>query len=426
MSGASASPAADARVRDAAVYVLRRLRAAGYETFFAGGSVRDLLLGGTPKDYDVATSATPDVVQRLFPKVIPVGVQFGVCRVRHSSVEIEVATFRTEQGYADGRHPDAVQFTGPQEDVQRRDFTVNGLLYDPETGEVLDYVGGRDDLTRRVIRAIGDPVERIREDRLRMLRAIRFAARLGFRIDDATLAAVRQFAPEIRRVSAERVRDELQKTLLEGGAAVGLDGLLASELLPHVLPEVAHLAEVAVPAAEGGTALASTRALLAALRPGVDEALAWAALLHRVASDEVRVVGERLRLPRRTIEVVAASVADLPTLPEAPEWTSSRLKRLLRSAHAGTLLALHVLHGVALAGAPSPSAEWLLERRAALGEDALRPAPLLTGHDLAALGYPKGPRYKAMLAALETAQLDGLLRDADEARAFLLREFGAP
>jgi poly(A) polymerase len=427
-------PDAAARLHDAALFVALRLRERGHEAWFVGGCVRDRLLGRPVKDWDVATSAPPDEVQRIFPKVVPVGVQFGVCRVRHLGVEIEVATFRAEEGYADGRHPGRVRFTGAREDVLRRDFTINGLLMDPATGEVVDHVDGRADLARRVIRAIGDPEERFAEDRLRMLRAVRFAARLGFEIDPATLTAIRRHAGAIDAVSAERVRDELLRILTEGGAATGLDGLRTAGLLARVLPEVQALQGRPLPAdaADAGERdeLGRTAAVLAALDetrgPAPDERLGLAALLHRLTPAAAAAVLDRLRLPRRVVTDVAATVRDRPACDDAGSWPLHRLKRLLRAPHADTLLALLALEARAVPGAPTAGRDRLEAGRTAWGPAALHPAPLLRGEDFAALGWPRGPLYRELQAALETAQLDEQVATSDEATALLCARFGPP
>ena len=423
-STASEAIGESAHARDAALAVLRRLRAAGHEAYLVGGCVRDRLLALPSKDYDVASSATPDEVRALFRKVIPVGVQFGICRVRLRGVETEVATFRSDQGYDDGRHPRAVRFTSAKEDALRRDFTINGLLYDPAAGQVIDHVGGRADLERRVVRAIGDPDDRFAEDLLRMLRAVRFAARFGFSIDPATDAAIRRHAPRIVQVSAERIRDELLHVLTDGGVAVGLPLLRATGLLAAVLPEVAALAARRLDTGED--ALARTEAVLAVPGP-IDARLGLAALLHQTNEPGAEAVGTRLRLPRRVIRTVTAAVRDLPDCPAAASWPPSRLKRLLRAPHAATLVALHAREAQAVDGKDlSESARFLEERQETIGEDALRPPPLLDGHDLKRMGYPPGPLYAEILELLETAQLDERIATPEEARALLVERFGAP
>ena len=416
----SSPPPADDAARAVAVAIVRRLRANGFEAFLVGGCVRDLLIDRSVKDWDVATSATPDDVQRLFSKVIPVGAQFGVCRVRSAGVEVEVATFRADEGYEDGRRPSGVRFTSAREDVLRRDFTINGLLQDPETGVIVDYVGGREDLARGVVRAIGDPEERFAEDRLRMLRAVRFTARFGFVLDPATAEAVRRHADRIHVVSAERVRDEVLRILTEGGAAIGFDHLIAVGLLAPVLPEVASLRR---------DERARTRAVLAALdglpRDDRDERLALAALLHVVPLEAARAVVGRLSLPRRVTADVLATVRDLADCDGAPTWPLHRLKRTLRASHADTLLALHGLESSAGRTGAAAGARFLRERRAAWSPEDLHPTPLLRGGDFEAMGYPRGPLFRELQTALEEAQLDEQVATPDEARAFLRGRFRA-
>ncbi|HVT30989.1 MAG TPA: CCA tRNA nucleotidyltransferase, partial [Lacipirellulaceae bacterium] len=234
-----------ARQRAFALEIAQKLRAAGFEALWAGGCVRDELLGLTPKDYDVATSATPDQIRDLFGhrRTLPIGAAFGVISVLgpRSAGQIEVATFRADATYSDGRHPDSVTFTNAEHDAQRRDFTINGLFFDPIANEVVDYVGGRQDLKRRIIRAIGDPRLRLREDKLRMLRAVRFAAAFGFIIDPDTLQAIQEMAPDINTVSAERIGMEIRRMLIDPNRAAAITLLRETNLLPHVIPEVANL-----------------------------------------------------------------------------------------------------------------------------------------------------------------------------------------
>ena len=265
--------------------ICRTLRANGHQAFLVGGCVRDLVLGREPADFDVATDAVPERVQELFPNSNAVGAQFGVLIVTEEGTHVEVATFRSDVSYSDGRHPDAVVYSHtPQDDVQRRDFTINGLLLDPQTGEVLDFVGGKADLQAKLIRAIGDPARRFAEDKLRMIRAVRFAARLGYTIEPATFAAIRDRAREIGQVSAERQRDELTKTLTEGAARRGFELLDDLGLLTHVLPEVVRMKGVQQPAQfhPEGDVWVHTRLMLEGLSAGCSPTLAWGALLHDV------------------------------------------------------------------------------------------------------------------------------------------------
>src|SRR6202158_3507853 len=305
------APVPEAKKR--AAEIVTTLRRQGHQAYFAGGCVRDLLLGREPADYDVATDATPQQVMQIFPQTYAVGEQFGVVLVpepngatgvlARQGTTVEVATFRSDAGYSDGRHPDEVRFTkSPQEDVQRRDFTINGMMLDPATNEVLDFVGGRDDLKARIIRAIGDPERRFTEDKLRMLRAVRFAARFDYKIDPATISAIQKLAPKIHQVSCERVREELTKMLTEGRARKAFELLDTSGLLPEVLPEIAAMQGVEQPAQyhREGDVFVHTLLLLEKLPPGASKTLAWGALLHdvgkpptfRVAPDRIRFDGQ--------------------------------------------------------------------------------------------------------------------------------------
>src|ERR1700734_398554 len=278
-----------------AEYICRTLRAAGYRAYFVGGCVRDILLHREPADYDVASNATPERVEQIFPNSLMVGAKFGGVVVvqepeashddKDASATVEVATFRSDVGYSDGRHPDQVVYaSSPQEDVQRRDFTINGLLLDPETNEVLDFVGGRDDLRDGIIRAIGEPERRFEEDKLRMLRAVRFAARFGYAIEPRTFSAIKRLAPGIHQVSAERVRDELSKILTEGHARRGFELLDETGLLVEVLPEIAKMKGVEQPAQfhPEGDVWTHTLMMLDGLQAGVPSTLAWGVLLHDV------------------------------------------------------------------------------------------------------------------------------------------------
>ncbi|MGC2739507.1 MAG: CCA tRNA nucleotidyltransferase, partial [Candidatus Acidiferrales bacterium] len=276
--------------REFAEQICTTLRTAGYQAYLVGGCVRDILLHREPADYDVATNATPERVEQIFPNSLTVGAQYGVVVVTTEThegtrVQVEVATFRSDVGYSDGRHPDAVVYAkSAEEDVKRRDFTINGLLLDPQTSEVLDYVSGRDDLRAGIIRAIGHAEERFREDKLRMLRAVRFAARFGYSIEPETLRAIQKLAPEIAQVSAERVRDELTKLLTEGAARRGFELLDETGLLPQVLPEISRMKGVEQPSQfhPEGDVWIHTRMMLEGLNAGCSPTLAWGVLLHDV------------------------------------------------------------------------------------------------------------------------------------------------
>ena len=430
-----------------ATEVVRTLDKAGYRALFAGGCVRDRLLGKEPKDYDVATSATPDEVQALFKRTVEVGKTFGVVRVlgkeRENPPQVEVATFRTESGYSDGRHPDQVAFSNEVEDVKRRDFTINGLLYDPLKDEVVDHVGGREDLQRRRIRAIGDPRERFREDKLRLLRAIRFAANLGFEIDGPTLAAIRKEAPTLTQVSAERIRDELVKLLTGADPRRGLELLKETRLLKHVLPDVEGLAGVPQPPEfhPEGDVWVHTLLLLGQLE-NPSETLVLGALLHdvgkpatftetdRIRFNEHEKVGaqmsekilKELRFPNETVERVTELVRQHMAFKDAPHMRPARLKRFLRMPRFEEHLELHRIDCLACHG-KLDTYEWLKEKLAAMSQEQLKPKPLLTGEDLKRLGLAPGPRFKAILTDVEDRQLEGSLASRQEALEYVRKTY---
>jgi poly(A) polymerase len=447
----------------AALEVARRLRAARHQAYFAGGCVRDLLLGVAPKDYDVATSARPDEVIKLFAKTFAVGAHFGVVLVCEmvEGVEIatEVATFRNDGAYSDGRRPDEVRFsTEPREDVLRRDFTINGMLLDPElyeaTGDAaaatLDFVRGRADLAAGIVRAIGDPNLRFGEDKLRMLRAVRFAARLRFAIDPVTAAAMRRRAPEIELVSAERVRDELTRILTEGGAARGLKLLDETGLLAQVLPEVERLRGVAQPPEfhPEGDVWVHTMLLLEKLPAACSSTLAWGALLHdigkpatyqppnpAVPGDRIRFNGHvevgariaqvilaRLRFSNDDTDQIVALVKNHMRFGDIRQMKASTLKRFLRLPKFEEHLELHRLDASSAHG-DLRLYEFAREQYEAEPAEEHRPAPLLTGRGLIAAGYKPSPQFKEMLTLAEDAQLECEVTTAEEALALVRERF---
>ncbi len=433
--------------RQLAEAVIGRLREAGHQALLAGGCVRDRLLGRTPKDYDVATGARPEEVLALYPRALTVGAAFGVVIVTEGGAQVEVATFRAESGYADARHPDAVTFTDAAHDARRRDFTVNGMFLDPATGEVLDFVGGHADLAARVIRAIGEARDRFAEDHLRMLRAVRFAAELGFALDSATAAAVGALAPKIASVSGERVRDELARILTAppDGRRRGLE--LASDLglLAVLLPEVEALkgVEQGPTVHPEGDVFKHTLLCVQALREPTFE-LALGALLHDLGKPETRQwrgpkltfyrhqhLGERLargicrRLRLSTLQTrhVAWLVRQHMLLMHAGEMREAKLKRLF--AKDGFLDLAELYRADCLAsGGTDADYQAVMARYRALGKTALRPEPLITGSDLIALGLEPGPRFGPILDAVYDAQLEGRAATRDEALA-LARDLAA-
>lgn len=415
-----------------------RLRDAGYVAYLTGGCVRDLLLGRAPKDFDVATAARPEELLRLFPRSGQVGAHFGVVIVHNDEAQVEVATFRSDLEYRDGRHPEGVRFeTDPRQDVLRRDFTINALLLDPASGEILDFAGGRADLNAKLIRAIGDPARRFREDHLRLLRAVRFAARLGFEIEHGTFEAIRQLAPSIRNVSAERVRDEIARILTEGGARRGFELLDATGLLPEVLPEVADLKGVEQPPEfhPEGDVWTHTLMMLAGLRePSIT--LALGVLLHDIGkpatfriAERIRFDGHvekgveiahsllnRLRFPNSVIEGAGELIANHMKFKDVPAMRESRLKRFMRLPDFESHMELHRLDCLASHGSLA-SYDFIRAKQRELPPERLKPAPLLTGKELIAAGYRPGPMFGVVLNEIEDAQLEGRITTADEALA---------
>ena len=425
--------------------VAARLRGRGHRALLAGGCVRDSLLGRPPKDYDIATDAPPGEVAALFPGSQLVGAHFGVVLVRDGADQVEIATFRSDHAYSDGRHPDRVRFeTDPRQDVVRRDFTINGLLMDPETGEVFDFVGGRDDLNARVVRAIGDPAERFAEDHLRMLRAVRFAARLGFAIESGTLAAIRSLRRRVSNVSAERVRDELNLILTEGGARRGLELLDESGLLSELLPEVAAMKGVAQPPEfhpEGDVWTHTLLMLERLVAPAA--ALAWGVLLHdvgkpptfRVGSDRIRFDGHveagveiaqrilaRLRFSNEDTTRIVALVENHMRFGAVQKMRESTLKKFLRLPYFEEHRELHRVDCLS-SHRNLDNYDFVGQKLTELPPEQLRPKRLLTGHDLMAAGYAPGPAMGRMLEAVEDAQLEGTVRTRDEALAFIEARF---
>jgi poly(A) polymerase len=413
---------------DAARTVALRLRAHGHDAFVAGGAVRDHLLGRPPHDADVATSAHPDHVASLFPGSRFVGAAFGVVLVAIDGATIEVATFRKEGPYLDGRHPSRVEFATVEEDVRRRDFTINGLLLDPANGDVLDLVGGRTDLTNRVVRAIGDPRARFEEDHLRLLRAVRFAAQLAFTIEPATRAALSELADLVRNVAPERVRDELVRMLTGANARRGLELLHATGLLARVLPQVDAMRGVEQPPEyhpEGDVFVHTTRLFDHLERP--TPSLAFGALLHDVgkpptferAPDRIRfprhakvgadladAICRDLRFSNETREQIVGLVANHMRFMDVQRMKPSTLKRFLRLPGFDEHLALHRADCLASLGSLE-SWSFAGDRRDALGEETLRPEPLIDGNDLLEVGYPQGPSVGRTLRLVEELQLAG-------------------
>ena len=422
--------------------VASTLRAAGYQAYYVGGCVRDRLLGLPLHDRDITTDATPEAVRALFPEAVEVGAHFGVVLIRRGGEELQVATFRSEGAYLDGRHPGQVRFeTDARADVRRRDFTINALLEDPFTGEITDYTGGVADLEARRIRAIGDPEARFEEDHLRMLRAVRFAARLGFEIHPDTMKAMQRLAPAIEGISVERIRDEVSRILTEGGARRGFELLDESGLLAVILPEAARMKGVEQPPDfhPEGDVWVHTLGLLEQLRnPSIE--LALAALLHDVGKpvtqtfqDRIRFSGHdragaalareiltRLRYANEVVENVVSMVAQHMRFKDAPQMAEATFKRFVRQPLFEELLELHRLD---LLGGQRPlyNHETVRARRDGMGPEELRPRALLNGRDLIGMGYAPGPRFAVVLQALEDEQLEGRITKREEAERFVRR-----
>jgi poly(A) polymerase len=428
----------------AAHRVVRRLRECGYVAYLAGGCVRDRLRGVEPMDFDVATDARAEKVQEIFERTVPVGAQFGVVVVLMDGEPIEVATFRTDAEYADGRHPVSVRFATAEEDAQRRDFTINGMFLDPDTGEVIDYVGGRDDLARRVIRAIGDPRARFEEDRLRMLRAIRFAAALEYEIDPATFAAMQALAPEITSISWERIGEEIVRILTEGRARRGFELLDESGLLDFVLPEVKALkgVEQSPDFHPEGDVFVHTMLVLDQLDQPT-EMLALAALLHDIGKpacagrDGARItfhghcelgesmaveVCKRLRRSRHVCERVAYLVRNHLRATHAPRMRKSTLKRFLAADGIDELLELLRIDGAA-SSSKQEYYDFCRAKQKEFGAEQIKPVPLIRGRDLLDLGYRPGPLYSKILAAVEERQLEGDLTSREQALDWVAKQY---
>jgi poly(A) polymerase len=436
--------------RQLAHSICELLRRNGYQALLVGGCVRDLLLGREPADYDVTTDAPPSAVLTLFPESIAVGAQFGVVLVQQEGAKVEVATFRSDVGYSDGRHPDRVVYARtPEEDVQRRDFTINGLLMRPETGEILDHVGGQADLRAGILRAIGEPARRFAEDKLRLLRAVRFAARFAYTIEPITFAAVQQHAPEIAQVSAERIREELSKLLTEGAARRGFELLDESRLLEAVLPEIARMQGVPQPPQyhPEGDVWIHTRMMLEQLPAGAPLTLAWGVLLHDVGKpptfrsaaetgDRIRFDGhvevgsrmaeeicKRLRFSHDDTQQIVALVANHLRFKDVEQMRVATLKRFLRLPRFDEHLELHRLDCLS-SHRKLDAYDYVQRFLAETPPSQVRPERLLTGEDLKELGFAPGPAFSTILRAVEDAQLDGQVRSREEALALVRREYG--
>jgi poly(A) polymerase len=433
------------RIRATAVGIVKRLQDAGFSAFWVGGSVRDFLLDRHPTDYDVATSALPEQIEKLFPRTIPVGRKFGVIIVLEQEKQFQVATFRAEADYQDGRRPESVTFGDAMADAQRRDFTINGLFFDPVRDELRDWVAGKADLEAKTIRTIGSPDERFAEDHLRMLRAVRLAAQLGFEIEPVTFAAVKTHAPKIKEISGERIRDELIKLFSPPHAARGLELLMESGLLAEVLPELAATAgcEQSPDYHPEGNVFNHLVLMLKQLPADADPLLPWATLMHDIAKPvtastdpktggihfyEHEKVGaqmteeilERLKFPRKQIEDVQTAVRYHMQLKDAPAMRKSTLRRLLMRPTFPLELALHRLDCLG-SHRRLDVYDFLVKKAKELENQPEILPPLLTGEDLIAMGFKPGPAMGELLAEIREKQLEDELRTSEEAKEWAKR-----
>jgi len=435
--------------RELANSICETLEQNGHQALLVGGCVRDLLLGREPADYDVTTDATPERVTELFRESIDVGAQFGVLLVPRDGMKVEVATFRSDVGYSDGRHPDRVVYSKTaQEDVQRRDFTINGLLMRHDTGEILDFVDGQADLKAGVVRAIGEADRRFTEDKLRMMRAVRFAARFGFEIEHKTFTAIRRHAGAVRDVSAERIREELTKLLTEGAARTGFELLDKSWLLSIVLPEVAAMKGVPQPPQyhPEGDVWIHTLLMIEGLPAGTSPTLAWGVLLHdvgkpptfrpaSVTGDRIRfdhhaevgvrmaeAICRRYRFSNEETEQIVALVANHMRFMAVDQMRTSTLKRFVRLPLFDEHMELHRLD--CLSSHRNLDSYAKVQRfLAETPEEQVRPQRVLTGTDLSEMGYIPGPVFSEILGAVEDAQLEGQIRTKTEAEEFVRKSF---
>jgi poly(A) polymerase len=429
----------------AARSLVERLRAAGHIAYWAGGCVRDLVRGEAPKDVDIATDARPEEVQQIFRRTYAVGAHFGVIVVLENDFQFEVATFRSDGAYIDGRHPTEVHFSSPEEDARRRDFTINGMFYDPPNDKVIDFVGGRADLSSRIIRAIGHPAQRFAEDRLRLLRAIRFATVLEFEIEPATWNAIVGAAESIATISAERIREELVRIFLSPQRVRGWDLLDASGLLKIILPEVDALKGVQQPPQfhPEGDVFEHTRLMLSLLPNEVSTPLVFSVLFHdigkpatasvddtgrirfsghdKLGASMTDVVMHRLRFSRAEIEATVEAVEQHMIFKDVPRMRVARLKRFMARPHFADELELHRVDCLGSHGMLD-NYEFLVRKQEEFASEPIIPPPLVRGDDLITLGLKPGPQFGEILEAVETRQLEGALRDREEALKWVKEE----
>jgi poly(A) polymerase len=426
--------------------VAARLRESGHIAYFAGGCVRDMVRDLVPKDYDIATDAPPEAVQKLFPRTYPVGAHFGVIIVLEDGFQFEVATFRSDDAYIDGRHPSAVHFSSPEEDAQRRDFTINGMFYDPVAEKVIDFVGGCADIETKLVRAIGEPARRFAEDRLRMLRAVRFATVLDYQIDKRTWDALAANASSINQISAERIRDELMRIFLSPNRVRGWDLLDCSGLMPAILPELEAMKGVLQPEQfhPEGDVFVHTRLMLQLLPDNVSIPLVFAVLFHDVAKPVTATVDEtgrirfndhdrigaqmteaimrRLRFSSAEIEATVEMVRQHMVFKDVPNMRVAKLKRFMARPTFAEELELHRVDCES-SHRMLDNYEFLRRKREEFANEPIIPPPLVRGDDLIALGLKPGPKFGEILEAVETRQLEGSLRTREEALEWIKREY---
>ena len=426
--------------------VAARLRESGHVAYFAGGCVRDMVRGLVPKDYDIVTDARPEDVQKLFPRTYAVGAHFGVIIVLENGFQFEVATFRSDDAYIDGRHPSAVHFSSPEEDAKRRDFTINGMFYDPVAKDVIDLVGGKADIAAKFVRAIGDPAKRFAEDRLRMLRAVRFATVLDYEIDKATWEALLANADSINQISAERIREELVRTFLSPNRVRGWDLLDASGLMPAILPELEAMKGVLQPEKfhPEGDVFVHTRLMLQLLPEEVSVPLVFAVLFHdvakpvtatvdntgrirfnehdRIGAQMTEAIMRRLRFSGDEIEAAVEMVRQHMVFKDAPKMRVAKLKRFMARPTFDEELELHRVDCES-SHRMLDNYEFLLRKREEFANEPIIPPPLVRGDDLIALGLKPGPKFGEILEAVETRQLEGQLHTREEALEWVKREY---
>jgi poly(A) polymerase len=428
--------------------VARRLAESGHIAYFAGGCVRDMVRGLPAKDFDIATDATPEVVQKIFPRTYAVGAHFGVIVVTQNGLNFEVATFRSDGAYLDHRHPVDVKFSSPEEDAKRRDFTINGMFFDPEKNEVIDFVGGRADIEAKIIRAIGDATKRFEEDRLRMLRAVRFATVLDYKIDNGTWAALVENAESINQISAERIREELVKIFLSPHRLRGWDLLDESGLMHVVLPELEAMKGCLQPEQfhPEGDVFQHTRLMLELLPEQISVPLAFAVLLHdvakpvtstvdptgrirfnehdRIGATMTEAIMERLRFSRAEIDAAVEMVRQHMVFKDVPKMRVAKLKRFMARPTFEEELELHRVD-CASSHRMMDNYEFLLRKREEFANEPIIPPPLVRGDDLIAMGMKPGPKFGEILEAVETRQLEGALKDREQALDWVKTEYAS-